>query len=175
VQAVVVVVLHVRLDTAPQLLIGGEAHAVDDVRLEGVEEGLHVCVVAGGAAAGHALAHSPGAEPVAKLVGGVLAPAIAVEDKTAPGIATTNRGVEGGAGEKTTSLRRQAPAKDAPGVLVHDHGQVTPMPAHGQIGDIADPDLVPAAGPPAPNVIGVLLIEVVQPWIGSVNACQSSS
>src|SRR4029079_15418774 len=96
VQAIVVVVLHVLLDTAAQLLIGGEAHAVDDVRLEGVEEGLHVGVVAGSAATGHALAHSPRAEPVAKLVGGVLAPAIAVEDKTAARITTTDRSVEGG-------------------------------------------------------------------------------
>ena len=42
----VVVVLDVVPDTAAQLRIGGEAHAVNDVGLQGMEERLHVGVVA---------------------------------------------------------------------------------------------------------------------------------
>lgn len=37
---------------------------------------------------------------------------------------------------------REAPADDAAGVVVHDDGDIGPLPAHPDIAHIADPDLV---------------------------------
>jgi hypothetical protein len=51
-------------------------------------------------------------------------------------------------------LRPQAPAQDAPGIAIHDHGQVAPGASHLQIRDVSHPDLIRPRGQAVELAVG---------------------
>src|SRR6267142_1587230 len=55
-----------------------------------------------------------------------------------------DRAPERAQGHRRCSIARESPADDAPREQIHDRGEVTPMLAQAQVGEISDPDLVGA-------------------------------
>ena len=63
---------------------------------------------------------------------------------------------------------RQAPSQDTAGVLIHHDRQVTPLPGHREIRDIADPNLIHSGDSRSPEVIRMLREKAMQARIGPV-------
>ena len=120
-----------------------------------------------GAAAGHALTNTQDSEAIPKGGAGILTAAVAMKIK--PGRVRRRRI----AASKTARVRqvsRVAPRHQArlAGVLIHHDRQVTPLPGHREIRDIADPNLIHSGDSRSPQVIRMLCEKAMQARIGPV-------
>ena len=123
-----------------------EVDPVHDVALHRVEERLHMRVVRDLPRSVHALHKAQGRQPMAEGVCRIRDPPVAVEDDAGARAPVGDGMVERPERQPRILLRPQAPAQDAPGVAIHDHGQVPPRARHLQIREVADPDLIRPRG-----------------------------
>ena len=156
-----VVVLEVATQCASERVVGLEGRSVQELRLERVEERLHVCVLAGAVERG-ALLYAQLPQAIAEDRPGVLAPAITVEDESRPHAATPHCGIQDGAREVGAATAGERPREDATRVAVHHDGEKAPAARDGDERGIADPHPV---GPPhgqSSDAIGMLTEELMQ-------------
>ena len=164
-----VVVLEVAAQRAAERVVGLEGRAVQELRLERVEERLHVGVLAGAVARG-TLLHAQLAQSIAEERSRVLAAPIAVEDESGTDPATANGGIEHGARELGVATPGERPGEDAPRVLIHHHGEKPPPARDRDVGDVADPDAVGPLHGEAADAVRVLVKEVMHARIRVINA-----
>jgi len=108
-------------------------------------------------------------EPIPERSGRVLAAAIAVEDEARDRPSSPNRRIEHGAREVGAAPPPQRPREDAARILIHHDGEESPSAANGDVGDVADPDLVESARAGSAQAVRVLIEEVVQLGIPAVD------
>ena len=168
--ALVVVVLHIATKVLAELRDGGKRSAVNELGLERVKEGLHVRVLVGRAPARHALLHTAAGQSRTKGRPQKLAAPIAVKDQAGLGVAATERRIDQGAGEHRVSRRGEAPGQHAPRALIEDRREVPPAPGHGQIREVAHPDLIEPAGLCLSHPIGMLAKPSMRPGRAAIDA-----
>src|SRR5688572_2843292 len=168
VQALIVVVPEIASELGAEFSLGLEPGAMNEVGLERMKERFHVSVVAWGAAPGHALTNTQDCEAIPKGGAGILTAAVAMKDQPRKGAAPPDRGIEDRTGQAGIARCAQAPSQDTAGVLIHHDRQVTPLPGHREIGDIADPNLIHSGDSRSPQVIRMLREKAMQARIGPV-------
>ena len=150
VQPIVIVVLHI----APQVLSEfgdpGERAAVSAFGFQRVEEGLHVRVLVGGAAARHALGNAAAGELVPHGGPDEFAPAVAVKDQVMPWSTASQGGGERPLSKPRIACGAQPPGQHPSRILIEDDHQIPSAPRRGQIREVTHPDLV-RAGRPGPS------------------------
>src|SRR6185503_2615052 len=72
----------------------------------------------------------------------IFNPTIRVKDQPTSRLTPGYGSVESSQSQPSILASTQAPTQDAPRVLVHHHGQITPLPSRFQIGDISHPNLI---------------------------------
>ena len=131
-QTLIVVILHVATELLPERRDRREGPAVNQFRLERVEERFHVRVLVGRAAARHAVLgpalHQARMERRSKK----LAAAITVKDQLRPRPATTQGRIQDAAGERRVARQAEPPGEQASGFAGPSLGRPRPrtgMPA----------------------------------------------
>lgn len=164
-----VVVRDIALDVSPQRGLRREAGAVNQLRLERVEEGFHMGILVGPALR-RALAGPDRAEPIAKGGGRIFGAAITMKDPARAGVTGVKGPIKDAAGQGRIPTARQRPREDAAGTLIEDHGEETPPAGDREIRDIADPDPIGAPGDPlAGQPIGMVAVDPMEAGMGAVD------
>src|SRR5664280_43362 len=123
----------------------GPAVAADELALERRDHALGHGVVEGRAGAPAAGGDAGPLEPLGVFVGGVLGTVVGVRHELAVVLGTGGeRHLEGVADEALAHVSGELPADDAPGVDVHDHGQVSPALPGADVGEVSEPQFVGA-------------------------------
>src|SRR5258706_10899759 len=123
-----------------------EVESMDGVALHRMEERLHVRVVGDLAGSIHALYDAERGQPMAKGIGRVLDPAVAVEDHARVRASMEDGAIERRQRKASVFARAETPADDPPRVTVHHDGQVGPGPGDLHVRDVTDPDLIRSRG-----------------------------
>src|SRR6266496_565786 len=162
-QALVIVIPHVAPEREAQLTLRREPHAVDQLRLQRMEERLHMRVVARGRPARGALPDAQDPEAIAERPRGILAAAITVEDEAGAWAAAADGRIEHRPGEVGVARPRKRPGEHPAGALVQHDRQKAPPPDDGHVRNVPDPDLIGAPGDAGPEPIGMLAEEAMEP------------
>ena len=149
-QPIVIVVPHIAPKMLSELGDTRERTAVRALGFQRVEEGLHVRVLVGGAAARHALGNAAAGELIPHGGPEEFASAVAVKDKVIPRSTAPQGGGERPLSESRIACCTQPPGQPPSRILIEDDHQIPPAPRRGQIREVTHPDLV-RAGRPGPS------------------------
>src|SRR5512143_2301107 len=170
-----VVVVHVAPNGRAKLALVGEDDAARQLRLERMEERLHVRVVARPTGTGALSEAEPHHVPT-ETPPHVLGAAVAVKDDAAPPVPpappvpTASRCAEHGARDPGRPGACQTPREDPTRALVEDHGEIAPALAYFDERDVADPGLIrPRHGEP-PQPVRMLRIKLMDSRLRAIAA-----
>src|SRR5688572_24076008 len=143
------------VDMLVQALLVRKRSPVHPFGLHGMEERLHQGVVGHlGFGPIHALDNAQLSQTALHNESPIFDSSIGVKDQPT-GRSTTGYGsVESFQSQPGILASTQTPTQDAPRVLVHHHGQITPLPAGLQIGNVSHPNLIGPSRYPLEAAVG---------------------